>query len=183
MPTASATIAPTASMAMTTRISTSDGGSEERVDALDLRLKQRVAENGNRAVDVDLFVYTHPAPASRIGLAHGDAHRLRQPPGAHSDHIDRLIGTEVVSRFQRGAIVSDHRRETPQRLEIVHLPGAHDLRPMRDEHMRRLAAARVVIVGGEEIETICFQAEGAVGERSEERRVGKEGRSRWSPYH
>ena len=26
-------------------------------------------------------------------------------------------------------------------------------------------------------------AEGAVAERSEERRVGKECRSRWSPYH
>ena len=52
-------------------------------------------------------------------------------------------------------------------------------------------AAVSVEVGGQELhfETgkLAKQADGAVvvrsGDRSEERRVGKECRSRWSPYH
>ena len=43
-----------------------------------------------------------------------------------------------------------------------------------------LTAAHVV--GGDEIMRVVF-ADGRVVKRSEERRVGKECRSRWSPYH
>src|SRR2546422_10166242 len=41
---------------------------------------------------------------------------------------------------------------------------------------------RDVLVGLEELDEICGREETSA-ERSEERRVGKEGRSRWSPYH
>src|SRR2546422_436507 len=50
-------------------------------------------------------------------------------------------------------------------------------------------ARRAVVTGlvgegvGGGLAAVVAVAEGAVGVRSEERRVGKEGRSRWSPYH
>ena len=44
---------------------------------------------------------------------------------------------------------------------------------------RRIAAMKQVYEAG--IRTVCFVS--PVFPRSEERRVGKEGRSRWSPYH
>ena len=44
-----------------------------------------------------------------------------------------------------------------------------------------LEAAKTI---GETIPTLCYLKEvNAIGARSEERRVGKECRSRWSPYH
>src|SRR5258708_4528835 len=41
----------------------------------------------------------------------------------------------------------------------------------------------ITINGTNEAPTISAHTDGAVTERSEERRVGKEGRSRWSPDH
>ena len=44
-------------------------------------------------------------------------------------------------------------------------------------------SAAVNIDAGTEVDTGDFELDGADGGRSEERRVGKECRSRWSPYH
>src|SRR5262245_48730841 len=143
-PTASATMPPTASMAMTIRSSTSDRGCEERVDALDLRLQLFLVDGGNGSVDVDLVVDAHPAAAAAVRLGHGDRHRPGQSPCPYGDHVDGLIGTELVARVERGAVHGHERLEAVQRVEIAHLPGAHDFRPMRDRHVRRLPATRVV---------------------------------------
>src|SRR3712207_7796688 len=45
-----------------------------------------------------------------------------------------------------------------------------------DDPLRMLRAARFVARHG-------LEPEAGLADRSEERRVGKEGRSRWSPYH
>src|SRR5256886_15249394 len=46
-----------------------------------------------------------------------------------------------------------------------------------------IAAARASSEGSPAIVLLTSRRDGAVHDRSEERRVGKEGRSRWSPYH
>ena len=38
-------------------------------------------------------------------------------------------------------------------------------------------------IEGEVVDLTCYTSRGLSGARSEERRVGKECRSRWSPYH
>src|SRR5947209_5696094 len=164
-PMPSATMPPIASMAMTTRSSTVlHDGCQQSVDALDLRLEGALAERGNRATDVDLFVDRHPAPAAAVCLGHLDAGGLRQPPGAHGDDVDGLVGTEAVAGLERRPIVLDDGIEAEQRLEIAHLPRPHDLRPVRDRHAVRLAAARVVVVRREEIEAVRLEPEVRVGQ-------------------
>src|SRR5256885_5461525 len=56
--------------------------------------------------------------------------------------------------------------------------GARDLRDL--ERMRQAIAK---MIGKTRREHLRFGFQAAKGARSEERRVGKECRSRWSPYH
>src|SRR5262249_33794398 len=149
VPTASAMIPPIASMAITTTISTLDGDREKCVAALDLRLQRCLAQRGNGTVDVDLFVDANPAPAAAVCLRHLHIHRLRQTPRADGDDVDGLIGAELVARLERRAIHRHLRLQSMERVDVAHLPRAHDLGPMGDRHERWFAVARVVIVRGE----------------------------------
>src|SRR3990167_3281553 len=57
---------------------------------------------------------------------------------------------------------------------------------MLEQSLRKQAEEQVVSARPdrkEEIEALRNQFDKSISSRSEERRVGKEGRSRWSPYH
>ena len=88
-------------------------------------------------------------------------------------HAVRRVGIDVggtkalgVVVDERGSIVAEERRPTPR--------GQNSLDPLVDT-LAELAG--VLGVDGTDTATL------GVGVRSEERRVGKECRSRWSPYH
>src|SRR5258707_13179830 len=88
-----------------------------------------------------------------------------------SDLVDVWIDTELV---QRAA-------------EKHHVGGETDGEQLARRRQKDFVASRrnvVVLVHSEFHVRIDRLARGAkVGDRSEERRVGKECRSRWSPYH
>src|SRR2546422_64454 len=63
-----------------------------------------------------------------------------------------------------------------------------DIRSLRIEQgraftPREVQAGVAVVVLGHELAEKLFEARDPIGQRSEERRVGEEGRSRWSAYH
>src|SRR2546430_13731486 len=66
----------------------------------------------------------------------------------------------------------DHQVHALDRLAARHIEA--------DRHERRVQRARRCV---EPDDTLCLLQVPAGKERSEERRVGKECRSRWSPYH
>ena len=66
-------------------------------------------------------------------------------------------------------------------LETIEIKGrSHDQRGADDVYRKNVSN---VYVGREYLERFQVNAAGDVTTRSEERRVGKECRSRWSPYH
>src|SRR2546427_12531136 len=93
--------------------------------------------------------------ASRIASKKGTLRRLQLVRGDHA----------VAQRDDLGGVgcnvvlVRDHDDRLAPAVQVA-------------EHLHQLGAGGRVEVSG-----------GLVGERSEERRVGKECRSRWSPYH
>src|SRR2546421_5313886 len=62
------------------------------------------------------------------------------------------------------------------------LVGAYLRLELIDQRARGIDLLLVHCIAGGEPD-IAFKVELGIGERSEERRVGKECRSRWSPYH
>ena len=62
---------------------------------------------------------------------------------------------------------------------IVYMAFKQKMHKMDPESFKFLA----LIFGGLLLAFICFLIPGGAKYRSEERRVGKECRSRWSPYH
>src|SRR2546425_4099170 len=115
--------------------------------------------------------------ATRLGVAlrpHAKTHkclelgRLQLAAGARGLTVATTVEAEVFAR----AGVRDITWAFP--IEPSHIP-----------HMRRLAQAsgatlRVVV---DDLDTARALAGSGLHVRSEERRVGKECRSRWSPYH
>src|SRR2546430_4840690 len=86
--------------------------------------------------------------------------------------------------------VEDRERRIQQQLDEAERAGAEAAR-LLEEHKRTIASAKaeaqemlakVKALADKERETLLAKARQEY-ERSEERRVGKECRSRWSPYH
>src|SRR2546426_12816561 len=126
-------------------------------------------------------------------MEHEQGHRVGNPrqleasPGEHPalDVGARGIGLEARAFDPAG--------ETAARAGLIERAGL-DVDQVRWPGVERVAEARVarearrelgLEVGGQEERLAeANHPEGARdGGRSEERRVGKEGRSRWSPYH
>ena len=64
--------------------------------------------------------------------------------------------------------------------EVLNLPGGEEQKRLAPVEM---LAERMVQLGGDRSSLVIAFGGGIVNDRSEERRVGKECRSRWSPYH
>src|SRR2546422_11061424 len=98
---------------------------------------------------------------------------------------DALPISQALRRSAGGGAVAGH----GARLLLPH-QGAGGVRPGRDEAARAARGlarrarhgARDEAAGVPHAAALLERSAGRVG-RSEERRVGKEGRSRWSPYH
>ena len=82
-------------------------------------------------------------------------------------HVRLAAGTECVGAL---AVVGD-------RLAVLDVEGAVGLRSLLDD------APGIVLDHPRVIAVTRLRRRAAKAERSEERRVGKECRSRWSPYH
>src|SRR2546425_3959809 len=93
-------------------------------------------------------------------------------------HIARKLGPEEAVRVQRRArgVIDAGGVRTPTGQAAI---AALD-RELRDERNARNPGATADLTGAA---IYVVLLEGGWGERSEERRVGKECRSRWSPYH
>src|SRR5256885_17264170 len=92
--------------------------------------------------------------------------------------------------------VHQYVRQDPPWLLVIGRIGVHSAAQMdlgsNSDNLLRLAPVSVLLSSRTFVPPIDVQAEASVAwteeaearmERSEERRVGKEGRSRWSPYH
>src|SRR5712672_1646101 len=99
--------------------------------------------------------------------------RLRRQPRAQ---VLDVIGQLGILQDQLLAAQFAHRHEP----DLV-LIGLAEYRILRRAHVRQLAGYRAGVAGG--VGAAGQQQTGQEGGRSEERRVGKECRSRWSPYH
>src|SRR6476620_2008694 len=115
-------------------------------------------------------VFTAVADAGSLSAA---GRRLNMPLATVSRHLAALedeVGVRLMTRTTRHLALTE--------------PGRHYL-----ESCRRILAeleAADLALAGQHLETpgeIAITAPAMFGRRSEERRVGKECRSRWSPYH
>ena len=97
--------------------------------------------------------------------------------------------TEKKKTRDRQPVVNGDQAPGPQHMQVVanridaatkmiHVPRGNHLHPDR-------SALRLVTVGLPVVDELLSDdtAQGQHSSRSEERRVGKECRSRWSPYH
>src|SRR5256885_16264726 len=95
-------------------------------------------------------------------------------------HEVRVLPLVVEDEVARQSL--EHRAALAETGDAMIDRGVHDARP-RDEAAAR---AEVFVDAGEHVahpELLAVAREDSFPERSEERRVGKECRSRWSPYH
>src|SRR3712207_9323177 len=96
-------------------------------------------------------------------------------PPFRADHVGSLLRPqgllEARARFAAGEIDAAELRSVEDEAiaDVVHLQGDVGLRTATDGEFRRASWHMDFIY--------------AIGGRSEERRVGKECRSRWSPYY
>ena len=68
-------------------------------------------------------------------------------------------------------------------MKIVDTITLTELRPMAERMYRTMVKADVDVAKKIVVIDMDMHADGEARSRSEERRVGKECRSRWSPYH
>src|SRR2546429_4055975 len=96
--------------------------------------------------------------------------------GCSRDWSSDVCSSDLQPRYTEGAsVVRNHRQ--------LNEPPTRPLRPVIPDNARTL---RITAAAGTELAGASFGGtvtQGRLFARSEERRVGKEGRSRWSPYH
>ena len=133
--------------------------------------------------------------------------QVQETVSAGQQEVTRITGELRAFGFARGSwdglspTVSTLAKDTGQRIRIATESGAllADSDPLAGREPRALGSRPAVFVdprplltfpGGQPPRLSVKQAAGAItqyraalAERSEERRVGKECRSRWSPYH
>ena len=101
---------------------------------------------------------------------------MKRPPGA-----DRIDPQEVLEHYRRSRGLIGVQSKIPIRdeyvLSLVYTPGvAEPCLAIRDDP----ESSFIYTVRGN---AVAILTDGSSVGRSEERRVGKECRSRWSPYH
>src|SRR2546426_12798660 len=103
---------------------------------------------------------------------------IRRPPRSTLFPYTTLFRSKIEAKT--GGLrqkIRDRMRTVKKRVMAIALatrqPG-----PQREERQRKQYAELLSVT-----RKILNQAQGVMEERSEERRVGKECRSRWSPYH
>src|SRR5207237_3226755 len=117
-----------------------------------------------RPVDVDFFIEADPASAAFVARVQLHPHWPRQFESSHGDHVNGLIGTKAISRFERGAIEDDQWLEAQQRIEIADFPRAHDIAPVGDLDSRGRLPSTFMEVCGEEIEARRLESELWIGD-------------------
>jgi len=132
---------------------------------------------------------------NRIGISSRDAKLHPESLDRAARRLETLYGDEVlpledhISRSVRGHVpdLLEKLGSMPDRLRLLGLPGESRCRRLLAEAADLLkgdAGGAASVLGGLECalpDEITWAK--AVFDRSEERRVGKECRSRWSPYH
>ena len=117
----------------------------------------------------------------------GGARDLRiRPEGEFWRPLEPFFPTRISERQRTGCILSVPSEDAPPEGVEVTLMGATSVRP------KECRICRIGRIAGWRIEYAELEKAHAAGhswyyllilDRSEERRVGKECRSRWSPYH
>ena len=146
--------------------------------------------------------------AARVGdFNHTNPHE-NAAHGAAVAAVDALIAqARVLLAAQRQGIVDEHnastrKREIQRTVRTVHLPalagaarlaareqpdlaGAFPAKPSSESYLafRSTAGSMAELAARHKDELVKHGLAETVFDRSEERRVGKECRSRWSPYH
>src|SRR5256886_9831365 len=91
---------------------------------------------------------------------------------ARTDYLTGLANRPEFERAIDRAVASAERHKRRLALMMIDLDNLKDINDTYGHH-----------VGDEAIRVLAAELQRAVRARSEERRVGKECRSRWSPYH
>ena len=111
---------------------------------------------------------------------------LMQEYGFSKDTIRKALSLLEMDGYiqkqqEQTSIVLEHNLSTPQQLSEIKTVGELN-RPLT--HQVKTTLTSLYIVQGEEELMQLFNVNDQIDTtRSEERRVGKECRSRWSPYH
>ena len=112
---------------------------------------------------VDQFVFTRFEPSGRV-----EGHENLRAATSVIDYIFRALGVEYLNRTDLAHIVTESMDGQPSK----HATG----KPVGREHRKDNG-------GTTPLPTTHLPGPATASTRSEERRVGKECRSRWSPYH
>src|SRR3712207_9578152 len=107
---------------------------------------------------------------------------IRRPPRSTLFPYTTLFRSERDARAGRVLEEEVHDRLAAQGRQLLHLAGG-DLRHVLGDVENLDGGLAAERPGGEQVPHAPALLSSAVLRRSEERRVGKECRSRWSPYH
>src|SRR2546427_11505396 len=123
-------------------------------------------------------LFVRPRTSSRaLFILAEEQSREAAPEEEHRQHQQRTQDQLPVLRPARERVLDQEQREGAE-----HRPDDTP-HAAEDHHEHELARARPVHELGREVRGVIDEQRPGEPARSEERRVGKECRSRWSPYH
>src|SRR5476649_2397419 len=145
-----------------------------------------IAITGNEGlVGISLFMGGESTPSRAVVQSEGSGYRLKASIlkrefalGGHLQHLALRYTQALITQMAQTAVCNRHHSVDQQLCRWLLL--SLDRLPSNELRMTQELIANMLGVRREGVTEAAVKLQHA---RSEERRVGKEGRSRWSPYH